>query len=183
MRMTIRLAAIAAATVTLVGGAAAAASASPAAPPKAGCDTGAWFGYEGTQVDGHGLAIADLNGRIVATRHPDLGFLGRANECFFWFAAAGTSDNAKYAVVASPQTGAPGTQALSAMWSPKGWVLGLSAADRASTAQQWVFDGVGDFDNAASGLKFQTTANGGPVALVPSDTQTGPSDTFTASGF
>jgi hypothetical protein len=182
MRMTIRMAAIAAATVTLVGGGAATAMASPAHPPKAGCDTGAWFGYEGTQVDGHGLAIADLNGRIVATSHPSQGFFGTANECFFWFAAATGSNNAKFAVVASPQTGAPGTEALSAMWSPKGWVLGLSAADHASTAQEWVFDGA-DFDNAASGLKFRTTSNGGPVALVSAATPTGPSDTFTPSGF
>jgi hypothetical protein len=181
-RTTITRAAAAAATLALlaVPGIASASANSPH-PPSGGCDRGVWSGYEGTQRSGTGLSIAVQGNRVVGT-HGTSVFFG-ANTCIDFFQVAGTSDNAKYAVVANPQTGVPTGEALTAMWSPHGWELGLASTQKGSADQQFVYDGSHDFDIPGANAELATTFSGGGIRLVPESAPVTPSTTFTAIGF
>ena len=181
-RTTITRAAAAAATLALlaVPGIASASANSPH-PPSGGCDRGVWSGYEGTQRSGTGLSIAVQGNRVIGT-HATSRFSG-ANTCIDFFQVAGTSDNAKYAVVANPQTGVPTGEALTAMWSPHGWELGLASTQKGSADQQFVYDGSHDFDIPGANAELATTFSGGGIRLVPESAPVTPSTTFTAIGF
>jgi hypothetical protein len=183
-------------TAAIAGGAgclllagATAASASTAAPqPRGGCDSGVWSGYEGTQVDGSNLAVSVEGGKVVALAHQSRGFFGGGSQdCFFWFNPAGTTDNAKYAVLASPASGVPTGEALTAMWSPGwhgggSWVVGLGSTEKGSSAQQWVYNGTG-WTNAAAGAELKTNGNGHELTLEPTSSAPAADNTFHTSGF
>jgi hypothetical protein len=185
-----RAVAVAGGVGSLLLAGATAASASTARPqPSRGCDSGVWSGYEGTQVDGSNLAVSVEGGKVVALAHQTRGFFGQggSQDCFFWFNPAGTTDNAKYAVLASPSTGVPTGQALTAMWAPSrrgggSWSVGLASTEKGSTAQQWVFNGTG-WTNAASGTELKTNGNRHALSLEPTSSAPAANNTFHASGF
>jgi hypothetical protein len=156
----------------IASGTAGAATASP--QPKDSCNTGVWAGWDNTQADANNLAISAVGGKVVALAHqaPGLFGIGGSNDCFYWFGVAGhaSTDNAKYAVEVSPQTGLPEGEALTAEWSGPGrpWVIGLGSTEKGSTTQEFVWNGSTDFAvPGANGDVLQSNGNGKQITLVP----------------
>lgn len=135
-------------------------------------------------MDGNGLAISVLDGKVVALKHqlPGIFGFGGSQDCWYWFPPGTAAPaGAKYADLASPSTGIPGGEALTAMWAPTPhgptWIVGLASASKGNTAQQWTYNG-NSWTNGAVSLELRTNGNGGPVTLT-NPANAGAPETFT----